>query len=371
MNNLEGHLAQLMDGKSADVTAVRIILGPTELVIVEAVAGERLDGWPLKDLRVEVLPDGRAVEVRHPGWPDAMLMSMGDGLTEALRGAGVRVHGLPRGGHLRNLLIANALGVIVLVAGGYLALPYIAGALAKHVPMTLEKSMGDQIDLLLDGSYCESASGQQALLALQRRIEGPAAPPRELRILNMAVPNAFTFPGGRIVMTKGLMSEAESADELAGILAHEIQHVKQRHIMTHVIRGTILSAAWAATAGDFTGIMVIDPTTAFQIANLRFSRADEESADRGAVAMLDAVTISRDGMVKFFDRLKEKSDVVPQWLSTHPSSARRARELAGPGPVTTGKGEPVLSPAHWNDLKKACDSTPDDNRSLRQILFGR
>ena len=74
-------------------------------------------------------------------------------------------------------------------------------------------------------------------------------------------------------------------------------------------------------------------------------------------------------MVKFFERFKEKSDVVLQWLSTHPSSARPSRQMAAP--ATTVKGEPVLSPAHWDDLKKACENTPDDNRSLRQILFGR
>lgn len=370
-NEAAGHPAEFMDGKTAHIAAVRVTVNPHGLNIVGADDFQERDRWPLTGLRVDVLPDGHAVEIRHPDRPNAVIVSPGKSLADDLRLASVRVDGLPQGRRLRNLLVANTVAVVALVAGGYMILPFLSQALAKQVPLPLEKTMGDQIDVLFDGNYCESVAGDKALLALQRRIEGASAPPRELRILNMQMPNAFTFPGGRIVMTRGLVAEAESADELAGILAHEIQHVEQRHIMSHVIRGAVLTAAWAVTAGDFTGILVVDPSTAFQVANLHFSRADEESADRRAVAMLDAALVPRDGMVKFFERLKSKSDVIPEWLSTHPSSARRARELAAPkteGPITRPE---VLSDDDWQAIKHACDKVPDDNRSLRQILFGK
>ena len=370
VNGAAFYPADFMDGKTAGVTAVRVTVGVQSIAIVSVDGTHELDQWPTAGLQVDLLPDGHAVEVRHNDRPNAVLVSLGKTLVDALRAARVRVAGLPQGTRLRNLLIANTLAVVALVAGGYMALPYVSQALARQVPMSLERTMGDEIDMLFDGHYCPGAEGEKALLVLQRRIEGPSAPPRELRILNVQMPNAFTFPGGRIVMTRGLIEEAESADEVAGILAHEIQHVEQRHIMSHVIRGAVLTAAWAVTAGDFTGILVVDPSTAFQIANLRFSRGDEESADQGAVAMLDAALVPRDGMVRFFERLKSKSDVIPEWLSTHPSSARRAQDLSAP----KGGGErprpEVLADSDWQAIKHACDQVPDDNRSLKQILFG-
>lgn len=368
----EGHSAEFMDGKTASIHSVRVVVSNQGLRIVDTLSSTCLEEWPLEGLQSEVLPDGHAVQVRHALRPNALLTSQGHELAASLRLANVSVSGLPQGNRLRNLIIANSVAVALLVAGGYWALPYVASVLAKQVPMSLEKGMGEKVDLLFEGNYCESKESAAALGALQKRIEGSSAPPRELRILNMDVPNAFTFPGGRIVVTRGLLREAQSADELAGIVAHEIQHVEQRHIMAHVIRGAVLTAGWAVTAGDFTGILVVDPSTAFQIANLRFSRGDEESADNGAVAMLDAAQIPRDGMVRFFDRLKSKSDVVPEWLSTHPSSARRAHDLAAPTGVKQSAGLTVLSDESWEALKHACDKmTDNDQRTLRQILFGR
>ena len=70
--------------------------------------------------------------------------------------------------------------------------------------------------------------------------------------------------------------------------------------MTAMIRGTLLSALWAVTVGDYSGLLVVDPSTAFQIATLQFSRDDEANADRGAVEMLDAAKIRRDGRRKPF-----------------------------------------------------------------------
>lgn len=366
----QSFVGHYMDGKTASMVDVRIVVHSAALHALTGDEAQEVQVWPLAGLVCERLPGGGSVELRHADVPGALITTSDAHWPEALRSAGVAVAGLPQGPRLIKLLLINFAAVAAVIATGYISLPYLATAIAKRIPLRMEARLGDQVDVLLEKSYCESAEAARALEELRLRIEGPHSPPRALRVLDLEAPNAFTFPGGWIVLTRGLLEEAESPDEVAGILAHEIQHVEQRHVLSHVIRGALLSAAWAVTVGDFTGILVVDPSTAFQIANLRFSRADEQSADQAAVFALDRAGIPRDGMVRFFERLKSKSDVVPEWLSTHPTSERRARELAGP--TGSGATKPVLADSLWQALKDACKTSPaSDSRSLREIILGR
>jgi predicted Zn-dependent protease len=128
-------------------------------------------------------------------------------------------------------------------------------------------------------------------------------------------------------VTRGLLAEAESTDEIAGVLAHEIEHVTQRHVLAGFLRDAFLSGLWAVTAGDYAGMMVVDPSTAYRVASLEFSRDDEASADKGAVARLHQAGFDHAGLARFFERMIAVTDATPAWLSTHPSSKERVRAL--------------------------------------------
>ncbi len=93
---------------------------------------------------------------------------------------------------------------------------------------------------------------------------------------------------------------------MAGVLAHEMQHVTQRHVLAGFVRDAILTGIWALTIGDYAGLMVVDPGTAYRVANLKFSREDEASADRAAAMMLHRAGISHRGLTAFFERLNRK-----------------------------------------------------------------
>jgi predicted Zn-dependent protease len=97
---------------------------------------------------------------------------------------------------------------------------------------------------------------------------------------------------------------------------------------------------------------VVDPSTAFAIANQRFSREAERQADAGALARLDAAGIPRAGFAAFFRRIQKDTDMVPAWLSTHPASKERI-DLIGAGPPTKAAA-PVLSSEEWQAIKNAC-----------------
>jgi predicted Zn-dependent protease len=155
--------------------------------------------------------------------------------------------------------------------------------------------------------------------------------------------NAVAGLGGRVVVYDGLIREAESPEELAGVLAHEIEHVKRRHI----IQGLI---AKLVTTGAFRYAFAGKGAPAELLLNLSFSRDEEREADEGGLERLRAAKIDAAGFLAFFER-QAKQTSAAALLSDHPSNKGRselARKYLG------GPSEPVLSPQEWRDLRGIC-----------------
>ena len=122
----------------------------------------------------------------------------------------------------------------------------------------------------------------------------------EVVIVDNPVINAFAVPGGVIGIHTGLLMYAQSEDELATVLAHEIAHLSQRHFSRGVeqqksmvpltLAGLLVSAVLIATTGGNAGMAALTATQAAALdARLRFSRANEQEADRiGMQTMVDA-----------------------------------------------------------------------------------
>jgi Zn-dependent protease with chaperone function len=148
--------------------------------------------------------------------------------------------------------------------------------------------------------------------------------------------NAMAAPGGYVIVFTGLVDQAETAEELAGVLAHEVQHVVLRHSLRGLVRGlgwrVILSILFGG-AGDFGA-----PVAAWveQLGSLRFSRGQESEADAAGVLLLQRAGIDPLGMATFFERLARSGGEPPAFLSTHPASEARAQAvrdaLAGAAP---------------------------------------
>jgi beta-barrel assembly-enhancing protease len=256
------------------------------------------------------------------------------------------------GGKRRLRYALTCLGILLgLGAGAYLAVPGLSRLIARRIPLAKERALGAQLELVLDSSTCLNPAAQPVLDQLVRRLGGQQF---QVRVMKDATPNAFALPGGIILVTDRLLKEAESPDEVAGVLAHEIEHIAQRHILAGLVRDTILTGLWSITVGDYAGLLVLDPSTAYHIANLEFSRADEAAADAGALQRLRAARIRHDGLATFFERISKRyGNSVPKWLSTHPSNADRVAKLRSePEPAAA---EPALSAEAFAVLQRGCD----------------
>lgn len=174
--------------------------------------------------------------------------------------------------------------------------------------------------------------------------------------------NAFAAPGGYIGVNAGLITTAESESELAAVLAHEVAHVTQRHLVRRYERirnaslpialamiGALI-AAQGAGGGDAAQAAVVSGSALMQQQQINFTRHNEYEADRIGIHTLARASFDPDAMADFFGRmgraLRVNGDAVPEFLRTHPVTTSRISEaktraaaLAGELPRTAGAAE--------------------------------
>jgi predicted Zn-dependent protease len=161
----------------------------------------------------------------------------------------------------------------------------------------------------------------------------------EIVIVDNPTINAFAVPGGVIGIHNGLLLWAQTQDELATVLAHEIAHLSQRHFSRGVefqktqqpvtLAAMLAGLVLMATTGSDVGMAAISATqAAAQDAALRYSRSNEQEADRiGMQTMVDA-GMDPHAAPAMFERMLQASRYsggsrIPEFLRTHPLSENR------------------------------------------------
>src|SRR5690606_25285873 len=171
--------------------------------------------------------------------------------------------------------------------------------------------------------------------------------------------NAFALPGGYIGVHTALLEATRNEHELAGVLAHEIAHVTQRHIAravhasqrqsllsTAIMLGAILAGAAGGSGDAMQGAIAVAQGTAAQ-QQINFTRANEYEADRVGIAALADAGFDPQGMASFFEVISDNTRPgearVPEFLRTHPVSSARiaeARSRARSYPVVNQPDSP-------------------------------
>lgn len=137
--------------------------------------------------------------------------------------------------------------------------------------------------------------------------------------------NAFALPGGVVVVHAGLIRAARSAEELAGVLAHEAQHVEQRHSLRNMVHGLGWRALLSVALGDVSGAVLVN--LADQLGQLKYGRDLEREADLKALQSLRRAGIAPAGLASFFGQLSAREGPSLAWLSSHPESRERQQAL--------------------------------------------
>ena len=236
-------------------------------------------------------------------------------------------------------------GVAALAVAGVLRTPALV---ARLVPASVERQLGEAMVGDFGRRGCDRPGGQAALDALVKRVD-PNDPTLEVHVVAVPMVNAVTLPGGRIVIFSGLLKEAKSPDEIAGVLGHELGHVRHRDVTEALLRQLGLSVLLGGMEGHVGGYTNALLATAY-------SRGAESRADAYSIDLLRAAAISPVDTAGFFRRLGKgdgKTERMFAYVASHPVSSDRARAFAASG--TKGATyRPALDPGQWAALKDIC-----------------
>ncbi len=228
--------------------------------------------------------------------------------------------------------------------------------LGPRVPPSWEREMGDALVGDFGNRLCRTPEGDAALAKLLGAVD-PGREKIRAGVANIDMVNAVALPGGQVLLFDGLVQEAESPEELAGVLGHEVGHVRERHVMTAMLRQFGLSILLSgANSGVTNGV--------FGVASMGYSRDAEREADAYARARLAESRISPLGSAEFFERMaeemgeSEESTAVVGWIASHPSSVERATAYRADAPKGA-RFRPALTKAEFAALKSMCEEDPD------------
>jgi Zn-dependent protease with chaperone function len=353
------------DGASARTRAVEISFGETELTLVGDGPTETI---PYADLVLIDGAEGDEVRLSRKSIADARLIVPESARAlftahapQILSRAGERSRGL--------LLIGGLVGAgAALIAALFVGIPMAAEPLSRVTPKSVEVTMGDnvasQIEFMMPP--CTGLRAERAMAAAQplfAELEAAADPGFKItyQFVEMEAPNALALPGGRVMITSGLLDTLENSDELAAVVAHELAHVKNRDGMVALYRNAGLSILLEVITGG-TGLATQAVLLAGQATQMRHTRGQEEEADRLAMDFMDTANRDPAALARAFKRLKtfiqEEEDgkkpgnfEIPEWLASHPDLDKRIE--AAQARAKPDRAQPLSGEA-WETVRQAC-----------------
>ena len=263
--------------------------------------------------------------------------------------------------------LVPAAGAFAVAAAIVLAIGYSAPAwVAPLLPERWERDLGVALVGDFGDLRCRDRPGNRALGALAERIE-PGITTRgaeaiRFTAINVPMFNAAALPGGQIVVFKEMLTSS-SADALAGVVAHEIAHVRRRHVTQALVRELGIGSLIRLFAGGVGA-------NAGQLVALSYTRANEAEADRDAIAALARAGIDPRPTARLFAQLSKDNGegdaggFDASFLQSHPVSRDRARRFAAS--FVNGRGyRPALSRDQADALTDVCWVRPAPRLSAK------
>lgn len=259
----------------------------------------------------------------------------------------------------RGWVLAFLVGCVVLLVVGYFGVRAAGQAAARALPVSVDKQIGDLAYKNIDvgGPEVHDAVVKEAIQKMVDRLAPHAATKGikfDVHVFQSPMVNAFALPGGKIVVFTGLIEKADSPEQVAGVLGHEMAHATLRHGLERIGQSLGMATAISLLIGNTEGVIAAGAQF-FHLASVNsYGRAQESAADAEGVRMLNEAGIDPSGLPKFFETLKHEEGDIPDamaWISTHPQHEERIKALEKqisslPACV------PVPLELDWSDIQK-------------------
>jgi Zn-dependent protease with chaperone function len=255
-----------------------------------------------------------------------------------------------------------ALIVVGLGFGVWALFGYAANKAVSFIPPDWEKEIGKSAasGILQENKVCSDPELLRAMNEMGTRLMGGLGNNTfsfKMRVVDTKDVNAFALPGGYIFINSGLLEQADDSFEVAGVVAHEIQHVILRHGLHNVVRQAGSMILLSALFGDVGGIQQFLLYNAASLASMSFSRDQENAADQGGLNLMYKSGMDPAGLSRFLDKLAKEEGAVSGammgLISDHPASKDRVETL---NDIIASTPQGVITPLNFDikNLKINC-----------------
>jgi len=260
--------------------------------------------------------------------------------------------------------LAAAVSIITVILFG---VPLAADRLTPLVPQSFERRLGDvadgQVRIMFGNKVCNDAARQAAFTKLVKALRDAAGldPSVQTAVLATPIPNAFALPGGKVYLFNGLLARAQNPDEIAGVLAHELGHLRHRDGTRNLIYNGGTSFLIGLLFGDITGsgAMIFASRS---LVTASYSREAEQNADDFSIDVMHKLGRPTKPMGELLFRVTDKQgNNGLSILTSHPLTEDRLLHMTQAD--RPASGPPLLTADEWNALKAICVV---DARSLDQ-----
>jgi len=306
---------------------------------------------PLEGLKVEAGGhNDEQLFLQHPAQPEWILTTPERGLLQAIftfadgslkAQIQTTVRRKPTLGKFYALAGAFVLVIALLIAVLFAMKSQLARLVVNQLPVSWEQQFGDAAfdSMQRDLKIIHDPKWSNQLHAVTSRLVPTitnSAYPFRFYIVESKDLNAFAVPGGHVVVFTGLLKAVKRPEELAGVLAHEIAHVTERHSLRKLVEAAGLVLILQAVVGDATGLIAAAKEGSELLLRQKFSRDFEREADDQGWKYLLAAKIDPRGMIDFFSTMQKELASNPAaaavegtlgFLSTHPPTKERIERL--------------------------------------------
>ena len=223
------------------------------------------------------------------------------------------------------IFVRLGVAALLIVFLAWLLLGALVGAVARQIPDSLEAELGSlfAIEDLQAPDWIPAQQELQGIVDnLATRLPAREFPYRVI-VIDDPVANAAAVPGGGILVYSGLLRQAESENEVAMVLAHELAHHAHRDHLEGLGRGLVLAVIVNAVFGSSSGLERLSGVGAQGLA-LKMNRDDEREADRLGLLLVAEYYGHVGGALDFFLRAGDRpGGRTASWFSTHPLGSNR------------------------------------------------
>ncbi len=356
------------DGKTSARHDAMVLLSPAALQI-SARDGRLLAEWPYDELEGLAAPD-KVLRLGRRG--NAVLERLEIFDPEFAAAVDVRALHIDRTGTIQRRQRGSVIGwtvaaTVSLLLVAWFGIPALAERIAPLLPVAIERKLGDAVDMQMRATLdtgrsgtafeCGAAesekAGRAALDKIVQQLEASAALPGKLRtfVVRRSEANALALPGGQIYVFRGLIEKADNADEIAGVIAHEIGHVAHRDGTKAVLQAGGLSFLFGMLLGDFVGggAVVIAAKTVLQSS---YTREAESAADAYAAALMNKAGGNVTALATMLAKIGGATEPGMKILLDHPET--KARIAAINAFANAKSTTPFLDAKEWAALKRIC-----------------